>query len=368
MTTTTNQTTTTDIRPSTPAQHDMYIKNCMRAKTTPIADYKSLSYDALYALNGEFFNKNVEVTDGQKTFINKQLAILANAGQHIKVDFSTLTGGKAGTAWSFSEFLDTKIKAIDPADVPATVEQLDYIASMFLCPDVPLADLGVTTRIELEEGWRKPTKEEIVAELTELKVSKAKASEFLDKNKVIFYDWKNSRISEKTVNFIKTLQDRLANKVTSTTKEWVTDADGNAKLVEKTSQVWNPTSFIPMTDEWLVLLSKEESDKYILQLQSELKKNYYTYQGSDDSQTFEELRSQKVEEFAVLNELIYGLNAVAGYDSGLHEKLQNCNDLTQLYQPLKEFFAELIESDAIDFGGIATMIKDSQIAVKALMA
>jgi hypothetical protein len=366
--TTTNQTTTTAIRPSTPAQHDMYIKNCMRNKVTPVADYKSLSYDELYALNAEFFNKKIEVSEAQKDRINKQLAILANAGQHIKVDFSTLTGGKNGTAWSFSEFLNEKIKAINPDDIPASVEQLNYIAGMFLCPDVPLADLGVTTRIELEEGWRKPTKEEIVAELTELKISKAKASEFIDKNKVAFYDWKNSRISEKTVNFIKTLQDRVANKVTSTTKEWVTDADGNAMLVEKKSQAWNPTSFIPMPDEWIVLLSKEEGDKYILQLQSELKKNYNTYQGADNSQTFEEIRNKKVEEFDILNELIYGLNTVAGYDSGLHEKLQECTDLTQMYQPLKDFFTELIESDAIDFGGIVEMIKDSQTAVKALMA
>lgn len=313
-------TTTNQTRPISPYQKTTYLEVCAKKGIQPEQDFEAWSYDQAYKTLGELFKaespsqqESFETHPNQKAGIERRLSILKELGVEVSVDYANLRYKEA------SEVIQKLQGMIDasPKGIHASPAQINLMADMFVCPDVDYGDVGISTRITLDEGgWRKPTREELESLLASVK--KEDASLFIDKYKVIFFDFKKSRISDKKQAFIKSLQERVANKrYSSTTIEETVDQDGVISLSFKPVKTWNPTTFVPMSDEWIALLDNATADEYILQLQSDLKRDFSVGEKADNSLTFEELRPTSSTSDEEIVSFLHRLNAMLGYDTDL---------------------------------------------------
>lgn len=202
-----------DNKPSTPAQHKFYRDLCEQKKRTPREDLDQLNFNAMSDLIEEI-KAYYPPSEAQLKYINECIADLKSVGINIEVDFSLLTGGRNGTASPTLEKLFALREEHCPKkDQPPTENQLKFACSMYLCPAVAFEDYGVSRWVYLEDGFkRRPTDEEFIAILKET-FTRSTISEFLNKFRSEFNDWKQTRIRPGQLNYIKALLEQNGSQI-----------------------------------------------------------------------------------------------------------------------------------------------------------
>jgi len=126
-----------------------------------------------------------------------------------------------------------------------------------------------------------------------------------------------------------------------------------------------------LEDLQLAQLSQEEASAYIDLLKNELaRKN----PSSDEEPQVndEDTRKDELEE---MQDILHKLNAVAGYDTTLPEKISSLltegyggEEVDEIKSEIQDFMFELVREDAIDFIGLITICENSNTAQKILVA
>lgn len=373
-------------RKPTERQIQYYMDLCVQRKVAP-QNYTAMTYDEVGALIEEL-RKFYPASENQIKMIKDKLELLSTMGVAINApDYSKLTGGREGTASALIEGLISMERQYTDK-MPATDSQLQFMVSMYLCPDVPFESFEIARKVDLGDGmWRKFTPEEFAEEIKS-KMNKRDASAFIDANRGAFHTWKQTRVRPEQVKYIRQLEDRMANLTPTSVIEWAVDEEGNLVQIQKQvadkSKAYAPTGYTPLDEMELMMFSVEEASKYIDILKSEYeRKDLYKYgEVADESLTFESLRKansveqQKENELKELNDLMFKLEAVAGYaDEELHnavtslllEKEVVSEKVQEQRNKIHDFMMELIEDDSATFEGMVELCKNSPIAQEILM-
>ncbi|TCX53844.1 hypothetical protein [Dehalobacter sp. 14DCB1] len=382
--------TTNSNRTATPNQIRKYLELCEQ-KGLPAENYATWSIEYMSDKIGELYAFK-PASDKQISLIKEKITNLQENGILINMPsektLRSLTGGLGGTA---SELLDQLIKQETAlglsAKIPATDNQVSAIVKMFLFPDADFESYGISRKIQLDEtNWRYCTPDEF-ANLVQSTFSKQDANKFIETNRAAFYEWTSTRIRPEQIRHIRDLEHRMKSLHNQVTVEWVVDIEGNLTRQESTKpqHEWLPDAFQPMDDMQLSMMSKEDANTYINMLSKDLKDKSLTKFGerSDASLTFESLRKPKTaeelkkQEFTSLQDILFKLEAVAGYTNDevhdcitslmLEKELENDEHIKIANQKLKDFMVFLIEEDYITLESMVELIGDSELAKSVLI-
>jgi hypothetical protein len=348
-------------------------------------------------------NSFFPASEAQLNKIDGLLNDLASVGIHTNVNKKNLSGGKEGTASSLIQHLINELSK-HTAELPPTEAQLKRMVVMLHCVDIPFEEYDLTLKIYDQTDpnqWRYPTLNEFAYEIAS-KMKRAEVSKFLDEHEVKFFEWEKVRLKPDSPkwNFIKTLEERMSNTHRPSIVEWAIDQEGNwIRVNNKPNRMdnYNPKGFAPLQDEHLILFTNKEADAYIRLLQSDLKhiskqeeeqaiSQFERKRNADGGYGWEEIRSmsasdereiqkRREKEFKELNDLMFKLDAVAGYhDETLHASVTSVlsddvdadiNKEAKTY--IKNFMLILCEDGYITFGEMADMCRDNETAIRILI-
>lgn len=370
-------------RYATPAQLAFYRDLCAQKGVEEVEGVENLTFDEVSALINQLKSYS-PISEKQKEVILNLIAELGEMGIKIKEpNLDTLTGGRNGTGSKLIEQLLSMVKNNQDKAKPRA-EQLTLLTSMYLCPDVDFESYGVSRRIMLtDELWRRYTYEEFAQQLAE-KLNRQQATEIIEKNRNAFHEWKQDRITDEQKNYIRTLEARMASITTPKEVQWTVDIEGNlVPYVEGTTEM-SPTAYTSIDEMELDMFSATQAAEYIDILKNELANKSLTMYGesNDGSLTFEPIRKPAerneimLRDYELLEELMYKLEAVAGYDDEeLHQAVAymlvedtDAETLAANRAKIKEFMQDAIERDAITLEGLVALIGDCKSAQKILMS
>lgn len=316
----------------------------------------------------------------------------------MNVNFDELTGGRDGTASKLIEELFAIEKECNVM-LPPTDEQLDQITGWMLCPDIPFEDFNIKRTKDLGDGfWRRLTPEEFRTECAK-NMKRNQASKLIDDFRGTFFEWRKSRISKAKMDYIRRLESRLVSVYIP--KEDVISVDINGdrvtsvkhKVTDKT-KTYDPTAFVPLTDDELFMFSDDDAEYYIDILKAESRRRYYANKTSDEELTFEELRTNADEntiqadqkagsveaactkEFIALQDAIFKLESVGGYEnSEAHDAISSLltsdgfdsKTITEAKLNLRSYMLYLVDEGFITLQGLVELIKDSQLLTDLLI-
>jgi hypothetical protein len=324
----------------------------------------------------------IKPSDKQLEMINSRLNALTEAGIVVEVaPFLPLTGGQNGSASHLIELL-IKVEKENSGLMKPTDAQLRTMVGWYLCPDIPFEDYGIKRRVELDNGWRRPTPDEF-AEIIKTSMTKAEASKLIDEMAGKFYTWSSTRITNEQVNYIRSLEERFSNTPKSRVVNSAVDAEGEV-FQFTTEKAEKPIKMYNSLDEYQIrMLSKEDAVKFIGMMKAELEnKELYKYgEKSDGSESFEPLRhdkhttaESKESEYVGIQNLVFKLEAVAGYElPDLHAVIDefvvehDVTTWTPAKHELRNTMLDLIQTDAITFEGMVKMVEDNQTAKLILL-
>lgn len=398
----------TKVRPATPGQIKYYLDLCKQRNVEP-KDVNNFTFDTMSeeiqrlmkfypaspaqiklitdkVNNLKSIISVINFTDEQvETFKNDESNIISTIivgiiDNSLKLDsiISKLTGGKDGTASKLIENLINVEKKFSNIQEP-TEKQLEIMVNMFLCPDVPFENYGISRRIELEDGlWRKPTPEEFANQIKST-LTKADASKFIDDYRGVFYEWKKTRIRPEQLRYIMELESRLGSQSPTTEINEAYTINGDVIEINKNKREYiKGTEYVPHTQEQLIQFSIEQASEFIDQLKSELNRR--------EASSFAELETDELNasfynknevdiEYEELKNLMYKLEAVAGYnDEDLHEavgieliKDDDPESNVKNRKKIREFMKDLLETSSITIEGLLELTKDCPTALRILV-
>ena len=240
-----------DNKPSTPAQHKFYRDLCEQKKRTPQEDLDQLNFNAMSDLIEEI-KAYYPPSEAQLKYIAECITDLKSVGINVDIDYSLLTGGKKGTASATLEKLFALREEHCPKkDLPPTDAQLRFACSMYLCPAVAFEDYGVSRWVYLEDGFkRRPTDEEFVAALKEA-FTRSTISEFLNKFRGEFNDWRRTRIRPGQLKYILSLLEKTGSQVDELTLYQFSQDEAGAYIEQllNESKQQLPSSIIEITHD-----------------------------------------------------------------------------------------------------------------------
>ena len=229
-------------------------------------------------------------------------------------------------------------------------------------------------------------------------MSKKDASAFIDAHRGTYYDWKRTRITAQQITYIRQLEGRLSNIYTPKAVIQAVDFDGDVFNIRTSSSHdergdLQTQAYEGLTEYDLIQMSYEDASTFIDQLKSELAdpmlRNTSFVDNSQDElndklATFDDVRgtgslahdetSARVLEFTILNDLIFKLEAVAGWrNDELHDEikenvLDGDGEVTQRVRiMIKEFMDTTIDRSNMErlfksIGRLYTMTQDSVTA------
>lgn len=372
-----------EVRPITERQVQYYRDLCL-SKNVKVKNYTLMNYEQLAEEIAEI-KAYFPPSDKQLAIIKEKIQKLNDNGYEIKEpDYKALTGGMNGNASTLIASL-IQIEQEQEITAPITEEQEKFICQMYLCPEIAFEEYEIKLRIQLEgKTWRRCTAEEFVMQLRE-KLTKRTASELMNKYRGIFQDWKRDRITTSQVKYINSLQDRLCNIGTEKTytgkKGFYVSLSGdliqNEEVVAETAKT-NNSNYNRLSDLELYMFSKKQAEEFINQLKSELgRKELYRFgESTGQENTFEMLRKKNESEYSKLEELIFKLEAVAGFEvEHLHELINenmvnnigNEEDIRNAKLEIKSFMSFLMSEQYITFGGLIALCEKSATAQEILM-
>jgi hypothetical protein len=369
-------------RYATPAQLAFYRDLCEQKGKEEVEGVENLTFDEVSALINQLKSYS-PISEKQKEVILNLIAELGEMGINVKEpNLDTLTGGRNGTGSKLIEQLLSMVKSNQDKAKPRA-EQLALLTSMYLCPDVDFESYGVERRIMLTDDlWRRYTYEEFAQQLAE-KLNRQQATEIIEKHRTAFHEWKQERITDEQKNYIRTLEARMASITTPKEVQWTVDIEGNlVPYVEGTTEM-SPTAYTSIDEMELDMFSTTQAAQYIDILKNELANKSLTMYGeqNDGSLSFEPIRKPAerneilLKDYELLEELMFKLEAVAGYDDEeLHQAVAymlvedtDAETLAANRAKIKEFMQDIIEKDAITFEGLVELIGDCKTAQKILI-
>lgn len=362
---------TTNDKPASPGSINFY-KSLCEQKGLTLENTTGITINKLNELIAKA-KSYFPPSEAQLIKINNLLETLRNGGIQIEVPEDTiksLTGGRNGTASSLINDLLGMMKAHNITEkTPPSDSQVNFLVSMFLCPDVAFEEYDIIKKIPLEDGlFRMVTPTEFAEQIIE-KMTKANASAFIDKYRTPFFTWKNSRAKEGQINYIKTLEERLANTQSVSEIKYAL-VDGIVTRIQETkhdkSNSWAPQGYTSLSDLQLAQFSVEDASKYIDILKHDLfRKNKIAQEPEIDENrpTLSQEQAIKVE-FEKLENLMYTLEAIAGYeDPELHTAINyyiNGGKKEYIYsckEKIREFMLSLFP-EHISLEGLINAIAD----------
>lgn len=387
-------------RPASENQKKFYFDLCERKRIAP-KNINGFTFDQLRKEIEELQMRPDPASERQIAKIKELQDEIIKLGGDLKPIgddvIARLTGGRDGNASALIQKLfdmRTKMNVI----APPTDAQLQIMVEWYLCPDVPFEEfsseevfamehganenqsrtitISIKRRVELGGGlWRHMTPNEF-AEALKKSMTKKQASKFIDDYRGVFYDWKKTRITQPQINYIRELELRLANVETPRAVEFAI-VDGEMQQITNNSVDydgdWNPMAYEPMDELVLMQMSADDATNWINQLKSEVgRRNAYESMYNEEEvygtsqQDFEETQlvrgenrrvknahDAKHDEWRKLNDLIYSLEAIAGYKSDeIHDMVQELvidevdSDKALEYKyRMKEFFMSTVTAD-----------------------
>ncbi|HHX67438.1 MAG TPA: hypothetical protein GX708_05200 [Gallicola sp.] len=351
-------------------QYKFYTDLCEQRKIEPKSIKDFASFDELDE-EIKRIRLSFPASENQIKLIKAKINNLNKMGVNIVMpDVNSLTGGRNGTA---SKLIESLIKMENQYrdQMPPSEAQLQYIVSMFLCPDVGFEEHNINKKVNLEDGkWRYMTPDEF-AEEVKSKLNKKKASKFIDKYKDAFNQWRLTRIRPEQQRYIRILEDRIAGKETPAEIKWIVNDKGEIEMQKIYDTSEDNTKIWRLTEMQLMQLSIDDASKYIEILTSELSRKEESF--SEETSQIEKEKAK--EDFEALQELLYRLEAVAGYEvPELHELVTslitegfNSEEITRVKEEIHNFMVSLIEQDAIDLPELVELCKDSPTAQRILL-
>lgn len=408
-----SQGNTGGARPVTPpsqGQIDAYKKLCT-TKKQPMLDISTMSkreisnhIEALIALP-------FPPSDSQMQKIHELIAELNGAGVRVNISaekLATLTGGREGTASQLIEFLFEKRRTSGITD-GISDKQVEILVEWFLCPDIPFEEHGISKKFYLDHlnaassddtntqerlasrKWRLVTPSEFEVQVR-AQFTREAASRFIDQHRSTFYEWKKTRVTQKKIQFIQTLEQRCASLYVPRESSVMMDVDGNISFAQPSSREnYNPVAYEGMDILQLAQMSNTDADVYIDQLRSALedKTSVQAYQEhqqdlQDKLGTFNELRQTgdrtnneleaRIREYHKLNDVLFALDSVNGYENDvLHARLTETvldgkGNAHQFAEDLKEYMLESVHPRTmkIDIARLRGICENSVVASEML--
>lgn len=326
-----NQPSAPADKKSTPGQHKYYLDLCTQKRQTPIEDYIDKSFNEMSNMI-EILKDLRPVSESQLNSLTKCVDRLANVGINVDINFEELTGGREGTASAVLEYLFELVnKHCTPETEPPSDKQLEYVASMYLCPSVDFESFGVERWIYLEDNMkRRPTSDEFIDTLRN-KFNKSTISEFINKNREEFNEWRKTRIRPGQLKHIISLLEK----------------HGGSQVDELT----------------LLQFSQEEADVYIKTLLDELKVKIPTSLFKDHRElpiSITTIQQAVEENEKSLKNLFFSLQMETGCEiDDIEEFLSNVDEV-------REYLAYLVEKDFIYSERLAKIIDENELLADML--
>ena len=384
-----NENNGSNERKASPQQIKFYKDLCNQRGLTP-EDVSGWSYNQLDAKIKEI-KAHIPVSVGQKELIKKKIANLQSMNVNMKEpDYSTLTGGKDGTASQLiSQLIEWEREYYEKA--PPSEEQIKFLVQMYLCPDVAFEQFDIKRTVIYDEVneltgkpyWRYLTPEEFAEEISN-KMNRKDASKFIDDNRGTFNTWKSSRIKPEQKKYIRQLEDRLADTEVPKEMHWIIQEDGTPVLQRKEitdkGRLYAPKGYSPLAELELAQMSVEDASRYIDILKSELQRKELYSGASEPEIDPNELRDISEEnsieqEMEKLKQLVHGLESIAGWTSDdLHEAINSLlvegydnEALQQNKRNIQGFVRAMIENGDIDFGSLLEFAKENEVMQKVML-
>jgi hypothetical protein len=328
-------------RPASPSQINTYNDMVQKRRIRMPVDIANMTYQQAFEAIGQardFFG----ASDEQLHLIDRLIEQLQNGGVNIKKPdlkfMYSLTGGTEGTASKLIAQLNTKIRTldIDPKEKP-TEDVVNFMVMMFYCPEVNFDEIGVPTKISLEldhipESFdSKGNKVELKSQLFRIpdaietakyisdNLTQKQCRTFLDKYRVTFNEWKNTRITKGQEERIRQLEERLADVSEPSVEEFAVNLDGElVKVPKKSKREYNPLGYTKMTTLQLRMISQDEASRIIEQMESELKSTRFKTSIDNRDVTMEEFRMPQTQfeatimEMKTLNNFLHAMVSASG--------------------------------------------------------
>ena len=369
-------------------------------------------------------------TDKQKEMIMDLAQELVDMGikdtRPSQAFLDKLTGGRDGTASQLIEKMQAIIKRNEHISMP-TQKDLEFLVSMFLCPDIPFEEMGANRRIPITKltAWgsdysveaelearifRKPTPSEfadIIRKATHINsegevvksFTRTSTMRFIDQYRGVFFNWKRTRITANQIQRIRELEKRFAmySKPHVVEMAWDDEEQLSYEINTAPSRERKVTQYTyePIDELQLMMMSQDEASDYINRLTWELDESqqhlYRFFEESDESQTFESIRQAqdehawKIKEFTALNDLMYKLEAIAGYkNEAIHvipwiDKTDRSTYINDAFltgedesnkkkrKEIRDFMLYLLQEGYTNFGALMMMCEDSEVAQEILL-
>lgn len=391
--------------------YSFYLDLCKR-KRVDVMPKSAFTRESMSSTIDALQQQPDKISDRQLEKVASIYDNLRKLGAEIKYftekELFAMTGGADGTASKYITFLLQKEANLNDIQ-PLTEEQQNVMVPWMLCPDVPFESLTIvrpegSKLIEVNRtkpveqmkawssdmpapagAWRLMTPDEFADELAS-KITKKDANALIDQYRGIFYDWKKTRITQRQIEHVRKIEQRMADMFVPKEVEQAFDWETGEEIIIKTvdSHVDRGESqyvgYTPIEEVELLQMSVQEASKYIDQLSWELEcvkngKMRLTEDGSlvhyidpevlinQDNQALTEKHSSFNErnhtglatestkdlvEITAFSDMLFSLEAIAGHkDEVLHE-LAKPEHIMNNNSDLLEYVAEFMYN-TIDF-------------------
>lgn len=334
------------------------------------------------------------MSPAQEETLFKVLGELTELGCPVEIPSAVmkqLTGGREGSASQLIEKLFAK-RFEAQQNAPLSDAQADILITWFLCPDIPFENFNIVKKAMLPEisevAWRFITCDEFKEQLRE-NMTRSQASQFIDEYRGVYFDWKKTRCSTQQKNYIRQLEERMAN-LSSPRKVEYAIVDGKVEqVVTRQQREYNPQAYTALSDFDLEQMSYDDASRFIDQLKSELARpKRSTLPNTNDQQLLEEKHNKfsertgngrahdketyRIREHRKLSDFIFRLEAVVNYtNEDLHETMhelmvEGVGDVTKASDDLLAFINEALNLKAIGFSNLVNLASESTVVTQLL--
>ena len=244
-------------RHATPGQLAKYRELCDEKHVTPQST-EGWSYDRASAEISKLLAFH-PMSDAQREMIFQKLEHLQSLDVTINIpasELDKLTGGRDGTASQLiQQLIDLERRYLDREKV--SENQLRTLVSWYYCPDIPFEEYDIPLTVPTDIVYDGiPMKRRLdpieFAEQIQQKMNFQSASEFINRYRADFHEWRKTRITMQQMSLIRQLESRMADISNPKVLELAVDLKGNVVELAQPAQdrgtTWSPNAYIPAGD------------------------------------------------------------------------------------------------------------------------
>lgn len=230
----------------------------------------------------------------------------------VKYDFASLnelTGGMQGTASEEIGRLFEETAKLQEKKAP-TDGQVGFLLDMYPCPSVVFE---FDTAHELDDGCFKRFTQDEMKDAILKEFNFKSASDFINQNRQAFFAWKNTRATDRQIERIQQLEERMANMNKGRYVEQVAGLDGSVKgEIETNLETCTMKGYVSTPAFELQMLSREDASKFIQQLQNEMTELRKPVNSNDGQRDFNLQRhAVSVDDSVLLVDDLFTFGAIA---------------------------------------------------------